>query len=87
MYVRLKHTLSLLALEMLHQAPRRRPIGWLLAYATLAPKGEAIPLAVLQREAAKAGPTGARSLARLEVLGVFERSDGHVRLAPEYQAH
>lgn len=87
MYVRLKHTLSFLALEMLHQAPRRRPIGWLLAYARLAPKGEAVPQATLRREAATMGPAGVRSLARLEVLGVFERSDDLVRLAPEYRAH
>lgn len=87
MYVRLKHTLSFLALEMLHRAPRLRPIGWLLAYARLAPEGEAVPLARLRREAAQTGPTGARSLARLEVLGVFERSDNLVRLAPEYHAH
>lgn len=87
MYVRLKHTLSFLALEMLHQAPRRRPIGWLLAYARLAPNGEAVPQATLHREAAQTGPTGARSLARLEVLGVFERADGLIRLAAEFHAH
>lgn len=87
MYVRLKHTLSFLALEMLHQAPRRRPIGWLLAYARLAPKGESVPQATLRREAATMGPAGVRSLARLEVLGVFERADGLIRLAPEFHAH
>jgi len=87
MYVRLKHTLSFLALEMLHRAPRRRPIGWLLAYARLAPNGEAVPQATLHREAATMGPAGARSLARLEVLGVFERADGLIRLASEFHAH
>ena len=87
MYVRLKHTLSSLALEMLQRSPRARPIAWLLAYARLTPSGAPVPIATLRREAVGDGPAGPRALARLEALGLFERSGGTVRLAPEYAPH
>lgn len=87
MYVRLKHTLSSLALEMLGQAPRNRPIVWLLAYARLAPDGDSVPVAALQREAAQLGAAGPRSLRRLEALGLLHREEGRIRLAPEYLPH
>ncbi len=86
MYVRLKHTLSALALEMLQRTPRRRPIAWLLAYVRLAPQGQAVPLQTLRREAARLGTAGAHGLAYLEALGLLERVGGAVRLAPEYAA-
>ncbi len=87
MYVRLKHTLSSLALEMLPRAPRRRSVAWLLAYARMAPHGEPVSLDRLQVEAAKLGPAGPRALARLEALGILERSKGTIRLAAQYIAH
>jgi len=91
MYVRLKHTLSSLALEMLAQAPRHRPIAWLLAYARLAPEGGAVPEAEVRKIAATLGPAGPRALRRLEVLGILQR-DGRaknsiIRLAPEFLPH
>lgn len=87
MYVRLKHTLSSLALEMLAQAPRNRAIAWLLAYARVAPHGEAVPEAELRRTAATLGPAGAHALRRLGVLGILQREAGAVRLAPEFLPH
>ncbi len=87
MYVRLKRTLSSLALEMLQRAPRLRPIAWLLGYVRLAPHGGPVPLEALRREAATIGPAGPRGLARLEALGILERAKGIVRLAPEYAAY
>jgi len=84
MYVRLKHTLSSMALEMLRRAPRRRPIAWLLAYTRLAPQGQAVPLQTLRREASRLGTAGTRGLAYLEALGLLERTRGGVRLAREY---
>ena len=87
MYVRLKHTLSSLALEMLQRAPRLRPIAWLLGYVRLAPHGDPVPLEALRREAETIGPAGPRGLARMEALGILERAKGMVRLAPEYAAY
>ncbi len=87
MYVRLKHTLSALALETLQRAPRLRATAWLLAYVRQAPHGEAAPLAVVRREAARIGPAGPRGLARLEALGIIERTAVMVQLAPEYAPH
>jgi len=86
-YVRLKHTLSSLTLEMLRRAPRLRPAAWLLAYARLAPRGEPVPLEVVRRAAGRIGPAGPRGLARLEALGIIERTAGTVQLAPEYATH
>jgi len=83
-YVRLKHTLSALALDLLNRAPRRRPTPWLLAYARLAPDGGPVPLATLRRAAARHGPAGPRALARLEALGLLERTGGSIRLSREY---
>ncbi len=85
-YVRLKHTLSSLALVMLDHAPRTRPIAWLLAYSRLAPRGEPVSLATLKREAVKYGTAGPRSLVRLQELGLLERSGDTIRLAPGYAA-
>ncbi len=85
-YVRLKHTLSTLALDMLDHAPRTRPIAWLLGYSRLAPGGEPVSLATLKREAVKYGTAGQSSLVRLQELGLLERSGGTIRLAPGYAA-
>lgn len=87
MYVRLKHTLSALALEAMQRAPRRRPTAWLLAYARLAPRGERVPLSTLRREAARYGAAGPRGLSRFVESGILERADGAVRLAPGYVPH
>ncbi len=87
MYVRLKHTLSSLALEMLAQAPRNRPIAWLLAYPRLAPDGGAVSETALHHAAAALGPAGPRALRRLEVVGILQREDGRVRQAPEFLPH
>lgn len=72
---------------MLQQAPRHRPVAWLLAYARLAPDGAEVPLADLKREAAALGAAGPRALGRLEALGLLQREDGRIRLAPEYLPH
>lgn len=87
MYVRLKHTLSSLTLEMLAQAPRHRAMAWLLAYARLAPDGGAASEEALRQAAARLGTAGPRALRRLEALGILQRDDGQVRLAPEYLPH
>ncbi|MDQ7849018.1 MAG: DUF309 domain-containing protein [Armatimonadota bacterium] len=84
MYVRLKHTLSTLALRMLQRTPRRRPIAWLLAYVRLAPQGQTVSLQTLRREATRLGTASAGGLAYLEALGLLERVGDMVRLAPEY---
>ena len=87
MYVRLKHTLSSLALEMLQRAPRLRPIAWLRAYVRLAPDGKSVSLPMLRKEAAKLGTAGPRSLQRLEEVGLFRRTDRMIGLAPEFLPH
>ena len=82
MYVRLKHTLSSLALEMLQRAPRLRPIAWLLGYVRLAPHGDPVPLEALRREAETIGPAGPRGLARMEGLGILQRAKRKGRRPP-----
>lgn len=91
MYVRLKHTLSSLALEMLAQSPRNRSIAWLLAYSRLATDGGGVSEAELRRTAATIGAAGPRALRHLEVLGILQREgsaqNGSIRLAPEFLPH
>ena len=87
MYVRLKHTLSFLALEMFVSPPKRRPIAWLRAYVRMSPGGEDIPVSILRREAAKLGTAGPRSLERLEELGLLTRTDRMIGLAAEFRPH
>ena len=72
---------------MLEQAPRHRPVAWLLAYARLGPDGAEVPLTDLKAEAAALGAAGPRALGRLEALGILQREDGRIRLAPEYLPH
>ena len=87
MYVRLKHTLSSLALEMFVSPPKGRPIAWLRAYVRRAPDGKSVSLPMLRREAAKLGTAGPRSLQRLEEVGLFRRMDRMIGLAPEFRPH
>jgi hypothetical protein len=86
-YVRLKHTLSSLALEMFVSPPRRRPIAWLRAYVRLSPHGDDVPLAQLRRKAAGLGTAGPRSLERLVETGLLRRTDHTIGLAPEFRPY
>jgi hypothetical protein len=86
-YVRLKHTLSALSLEMLDQQPEQRPLAWLLAYARLARAGEVVPLDLLRAEARRLGPSDPSILGALEKRGLLIRTGSEVALEPGYRPH
>jgi hypothetical protein len=97
-YVRLKHSLSELALRALTAPPARRAAIWLRAYcdevggrgtaSDAPPDGPAfdVPLAVLAARARRAGG-GARVPGRLLARGLLERDGDVVRLPEPYRAH
>jgi hypothetical protein len=97
-YVRLKHTLSELALRALTAPPARRAAAWLRAYCEVVwdrrtardtPPGAPafdVPLAVLAARARRAGG-GARVPGRLPARGLLERDGDVVRLPEPYRAH
>jgi hypothetical protein len=95
-YIRLKHTLSELALRALGAPPARRAAAWLRAYCELAaidradgPMPESagdVPLRVLRARARRAG--GGDRLPRwLLVRGLLERAGPLVRLPAPYRSH
>jgi hypothetical protein len=95
-YVRLKHTLSELALRALVAPPARRAAAWLRAYCELAVAGGAgapppesaydVPLRALTARARRAG-AGASRPRWLFARGLLERAGPLVRLPAPYRDH
>ena len=97
MYVRLKHTLSALALEALGRPPRneaRAAAAWLVAFCDLVTKQGAagepaefdVPVATLRARARRAGARAA-GLRRVLDAGLLARHDGRLSLPEGFRPH
>ncbi|HET8679164.1 MAG TPA: DUF309 domain-containing protein [bacterium] len=97
MYVRLKHTLSALALEALRGPARnaaRAGAVWLVAFCDLVtrtsaagePAGFDVPASVVKARARRAG-AGAAGLRRVLDAGLLVRNDGRLSLPEGFRPH
>ncbi len=97
MYVRLKHTLSALALEALRPPARnvaRSAAAWLVAFcdlvrqqdATDEPAGFDVPVSAVEARARRTA-TSAAGLRRVVDARVLVRNDGHLSLPEGYRPH
>ncbi|MBI3998291.1 MAG: DUF309 domain-containing protein [Armatimonadetes bacterium] len=95
MYVRLKHTLSTLALEAIRQpgrSLRRGVVPWLLAFCDLAERSARhgayqVPIAAVAARAQQVRGAAARGLDDLLRTGLVERRDGTLSLPEAFRPH